>query len=322
MKTNYRWVPRLTAILALVIFVISTQASYAGTVTSISDTMSRQKVSQSSSHKVLFTAATSSATFKKVTIGFPDGFTMTGGTGGVVKINGGSDVSGSGAWTFSNTGGSKSAMFTWTSTTTVNAAQTVELNFSGITNPASNGSYKLTITTADSSPATIDTGQVAVPIATEDQVTVTATVDPTITFTVTPTSIALGTLSSGSVVDSGSTGNNQLTVGTNAPSGYSVSAIGTTLTNGSYTVPFVTDNTVTAGSSEFGMRFAAGTSSSGNTYPQGTNDVGATASTSVVTNTGPQATSQTNVTYKGSITANQAAGVYTATITYLATGNF
>ncbi|NTU70067.1 hypothetical protein HGB13_04630, partial [bacterium] len=57
-------------------------------------------------------------------------------------------------------------------------------------------------------------------VVAEDQIPVTATVDPSITFTVATTTLALGTLSSSSISTSGY---NNITIGTNGSGGYTIS---------------------------------------------------------------------------------------------------
>jgi hypothetical protein len=328
---RYRWFKRIGGIAVLSVFAIATQAAYAGTLTNMTATMSRQKVSTNSTHRVMFRIATDAVT-KAYRVDFPDGFTMTSGAGGTVFTGGtgtpgtGTNQTANGAWTFSNTNGSKNAKFTYTATYDPGSAtEWVELNFSGITNPSSNGSYTLTPRVRNSADSgDNDSGQLAVPIQTEDQVTVTATVDPSITFTVSPTSVALGTLSSGSVTTSTQT--DQLTVNTNAAGGYIVTGQGSTLSAGTPTIPFTTDGTVTAGVSEYGIDVdASGTPCTGNTYPtdNGGEDFDLSSTKTVVSNTtGPVSTCRSSVLYRASVTGSQAAGSYQSVITWLATGTF
>jgi hypothetical protein len=315
MKPNYRWIKRLIGILAVALFIAATQVQAAGTVTGLTDTMSRQKLSQASTHKFAYTTATTDAAMKKYQVTFPAGFGLGSFAGGVVKV-GGADVSANGSW-----GAPVGQVVTWTYTTTasVNSSTAIELNMSGITNPSSSGSNKITVADINNSSTTVDSGQVAVPIATEDQVTVTGTVDPTITFTVTPTSVPLGTVTT-SVTTVPET--SQLQIGTNAPSGYTISGQGTTLTSGSNTIPFVTDGTVSASASEYGIAFTVGTCAGGTGTSAPGGDIGLASTTTVMTETGPVASCYTNASYKAAIASNQAAGAYTSTLTYLATGNF
>ena len=82
-----------------------------------------------------------------------------------------------------------------------------------VTNPAAPQNYLLDITAA------LDTGKIAIDIETEDQISVTASVDPSITFTLITTPMALGTLTTGGVNTGGP---NVTTIGTNANGGYTL----------------------------------------------------------------------------------------------------
>lgn len=90
----------------------------------------------------------------------------------------------------------------------------------GITNPSNGnaGTKSVILTTEDSGPATIDTQTVAVDTVgtNSDQVTLTATVDPSFNFALSGSSIALGTLST----SGRSTGNVTVDVDTNANNGW------------------------------------------------------------------------------------------------------
>ena len=93
----------------------------------------------------------------------------------------------------------------------------------GITNPvsANAGTHLVTIATTTSGDVAIDSTQVAVDTlssSTGDQVTVTATVPPTFNFAIADSSIALGTLSAGSV--STNAMSSGIDVDTNAQNGY------------------------------------------------------------------------------------------------------
>lgn len=90
----------------------------------------------------------------------------------------------------------------------------------GITNPSAANEYIITIDTETVTPTVIDTQDVAVDIvsATGDQVTVTANIDPTFSFNIQDTALALGTLTSGAVANDGMT--TPIDVDTNAGNGY------------------------------------------------------------------------------------------------------
>ena len=169
-----------------------------------------------------------------------------------------------------------------------------------------------------------------------DQVTVTATVDPTITSDLTPGgapyTCALGTLSSSAVQGCPITN----TVSTNAVSGYN----STIVENGNLCSPsvavctnFITDvadGTVTIGAEEYGVS-TSDTDAPGITANfDGTCDDGANETGSAITGsaqiyadeTGPIASDATNLCFSASITATTEAGSYSHITTHITTGNF
>jgi hypothetical protein len=211
--------------------------------------------------------------------------------------------------------------FKLTFTTGSTPSNPVVLRFTGITNPTSNGTYFASVATfgnTDCSTTPLDNDDVAFVIA-DSSVTVTATVNETLTFSLGSTSVGLGTLSTGSV----STGTGNMTVATNAANGYGINASGTTLTKGSDTVPFVTDGTpVTAGTAGYGLRVT--TCGSGATCSS-TQDIGTgltTGVTDLMSRTSPTTGDTHTVTYRASINAITPAGAYSSLVSYVAVGKF
>lgn len=101
-----------------------------------------------------------------------------------------------------------------TSTTTVTFTIDGTASDGTLTNPASAGSNSVTVTMTDNGTASAHSGTMAVSIMDDDQVTVTATVDPALTFDIdiqatcgsesaAPYTVALGTLTSTSVTTAG-----------------------------------------------------------------------------------------------------------------------
>lgn len=87
-----------------------------------------------------------------------------------------------------------------------------------ITNPSASTTIIHTVFTRDSGDATTgDTKDIAVPVISDDQIAVTASVAPTFTFVFNNNSQALGTLSSSAVISGGGT---TVTITTNAPGGW------------------------------------------------------------------------------------------------------
>jgi hypothetical protein len=197
-----------------------------------------------------------------------------------------------------------------------------------ITNPGSSGSKSIAITFPS------DTGTVAVPIATEDQVVISATVDPNITFSLSSTSASLGTMTTGAVAASAAI---TLTMGTNAVSGYVVTIQdeGSGAADGLYKASAPTrlidsqTGDLSAGTEGYGVDATTGTGSPTIVSPYdqgGTNPVGALQRTpqNMVSYSGPTGTTNQTATviFRAAISASTPAGSYADTITLIMTGTF
>lgn len=115
-----------------------------------------------------------------------------------------------------------------------------------ITNPSASATIMHTLFTRDSGDTTTgDTKDVAVPVISDDQIAVTATVAPTFTFVFGNNSQPLGTLSSGSVSSGTGTG---ITITTNAPGGWNawVKSANAGLTSASASKTIATTGTINA----------------------------------------------------------------------------
>jgi hypothetical protein len=210
---------------------------------------------------------------------------------------------------------------------------TTTFSFSSVTNPsATNATFFARITTYsdDAWTTAIDTGNAA--SSTAGQITVTASVDETLTFTLTSATVALGTLSSVAT----NSGTSTMSASTNATSGYSITVNGTTLTSGANTIPALASATTSSvGTSQFGINLKD------NATPNvGTDPSGGTGAASVANGYGTAdnykfvsgdviagATAATNATtyvvsYIANIGGAQAAGAYSTVLTYIATATF
>ena len=178
-----------------------------------------------------------------------------------------------------------------------------------------------------------DSAMGAIVIETNDVVTVTATVNPLLTFAISSNAVALGTLSSGSTASSSHT----ISVSSNAAGGFAVTYNGPTLTSGSSTIPAYTSlSNAIAGTPGFGINLKANTVPSVGADPTtnaGTcgvaTDYGTTnkftwiASTATaVTNVTAPADCIYTVSYVANISTITPAGSYTSATTYIATGTF
>lgn len=199
---------------------------------------------------------------------------------------------------------------------------------------ASNGS-KYTITESNGDAATG-----AVTAETNGVVTVTASVDPTLTFSNTQSAVDFGTLSSTSArfatAGAASGGNasvqtaHTLTVGTNAPSGYTVTYNSPqTLTNGANSITAVTltgSASGTAGNPQFALNATvnAGSPTIPSAYAGASNNwkFAASSTEQVFSGSGAVSGDAVNVRYLANIPASQAPGSYSTTLTWVATANF
>lgn len=268
--------------------------------------------------------------------------TQTGAANGFSSSTPGSSLTGqptglggAGSWSVDNTDATSLRIKNTSNTGSPSAGATVD--FSGVHNPsASNSTYFIRITTFSDDAWTdqLDTGVVAA--STAGQITVTASVDETLTFTLASATVALGTLTTSST----GIGTSAITVGTNGTSGYSVSYAGGTLASGAKTI----DAMASAGGSvqnskQFGINLMHNTTpnmpASADKSGTGTGIVPVSsgydvtnqfkfnvAGDVVATATGPTNTNVFTTSYIANIDAATAAGAYSTVITYTATANF
>jgi hypothetical protein len=206
-----------------------------------------------------------------------------------------------------------------------------------ITNPAVAGPYSILLGSSFG-----DNGSITQNIITNDTVSVSATVQQSITFTISTTTIYFGALSSLSPKFASSTNASgdtiettahSLAVSTNAPSGYNISIRGQTLTNQQATsstiTPIGASPAVSATSTEqFGIRVtvAGGTGGVVDATFASTTAYGfdSTATTSAPLAVGTVSTNTTtySLRYLANIAGTTEAGTYVANLIYVATANF
>jgi hypothetical protein len=210
---------------------------------------------------------------------------------------------------------------------------TTTITWGNVTNPsATNATFFARITTYSAAGWTgaIDTGTVAA--STAGQITVTASVDEALTFTLSTATVALGTITSGSTTGSGS---NTMTASTNGQSGYTVTVNGVTLTSGSNTIAALAVQTASnQANSQFGINLVSnttpsiGSNVSGGGSGTATANYGTTNQYRFVTGDSvASAAAATNsntftVSYVANVSASQAAGAYSTALTYIATAQF
>ena len=218
-------------------------------------------------------------------------------------------------------------------TSNTGSPSTASVKFTGVHNPtAANSTFYIWITTYSSDAWTgeLDTGVIAT--STAGQITVTAAVDETLTFSLSSATVALGTLG----ISKTGTGISTMTVATNAKNGYTLAYSGNTLTSGVNTITAMSTATASVmDSKQFGINLMANTTPAIGSDKTGTgtgtpatgygtantfkfNPAGeAIASASAPTNSNVFTSS-----YIANIDGVTLPGAYSTIITYTATANF
>jgi hypothetical protein len=184
-----------------------------------------------------------------------------------------------------------------------------------------------------------DAGAISLPIIANSIVAISAEVLSALSFTVSSNAIYFGNLRTtgncfaqntnpGYVTCPTTTETEafNMTAGTNATSGYTISVQGPTLTSGANTIANLVTNTAASfGNEQFGLRMTAsgGTGAVDALYSAAGFAFNGVASPSPVASVGaPSSTTTYSVRYLANISALTKAGSYTTNHTYIATGNF
>jgi hypothetical protein len=334
---------------ALVLYTVPFQLAHAASITSASDTMSDLTINAVSSHSIKFTSPTgANQNTDTIIVTFPSDFDFTGKAIAGLSFTHGvtfgtentetlaASPSGS-AWgaVFSGTENrvlTLTAPSDGTGAAVVAASDVLIIGYTSTNsvNPSTDASYTISISGTFG-----DTGDLTVNILTDDQVSITATVPQSLTFSISDNSISFGNLSAvaaryASGTASGDTSEVQahnLIVGTNAANGYSMTVNGNTLTSGGNTVTAI-GNTNTAssiGTEQFGFRLTASGGTGAVVAPYAASGFAfntAGLPDQVATSTSASANTTYSARYLANITASTEAGSYTATLTYVATANF
>lgn len=323
---------------------LSPQIANAASLTVLSDTVSNLTASATASHVIKFTTPTGIASGETVILTFDNGTSTTGVTASDVTVlddatpitvNAGAP---SGAnWGFVNT--SSTVLTFTTGSGSVGASSVITLTFNG-TNKITNGSAGTTVLRITGTLGNDDTGTLSMAIISNGVVAVSAEVLGSITFTVSSNSIYFGNLRTvgacfaqntnpGNVTCPTTTETEafNITAGTNAPTGYTATVQGATLTSGANSIDALASNTTSSpGSEQFGLRMTATGGSGTVTAPYAAAGYAYTATAGtpaqIASHTGPSATTTYSVRYLANIAALTEAGSYTTSHTYVATGNF
>ncbi len=325
------------------------QLTQAASLTALSDTMSRLKKSEDSNHTIKFTSPTGATDIgDTIEITMPTGFTIGSVVFGDMDLSSGvstgyetehtlAAAAGAGEWGASFTDQVLSLDHPTDATEDIIAGHKVVVEIgtnadSGtnqITNHATAATYTITIG-GDFG----DDGKIAIVILDDDQFTVSASVDPTLTFSLSANATAFGTLSDSSVTTSSP--NITLTISTNGDNGYTISILdtGDTSDPGLYS----SENSFMIGSADYsytnsadlgavagyGIQGSSGDATIASPYNVSGDNVGGyelTAQT-LASYTDVASAHTVLITSKAKVSSITPAGAYTDTVITLATGNF
>lgn len=322
----------LNFLLAFLVVIILTQIVSAAALTGMKDTQTRLKKSTAANHTIQFTTPTGIAIGNTVTLTFGSDFSIAS----VVTA----DVTLEGAAVTSAVPVGQVLTITAGAGNVVAAAGTADIVITNnhITNPTTADSYTIAIAGTFG-----DTGSLAVAIANEDQVTISATVGSYLTFDVTDSTVTLKALGrstldpllAGFDVDDPATPA-QMIASTNNSSGYSITVSGGTLDDGAgHTITAIggTAAASTPGTAQFGLNLKNNTTPDTGTEVSGGSGAAAgqyaiadsfafATGNTVASCASASATTTFTMAYIANIPATQAAGSYTATHTYICTATF
>ncbi|MFA5128968.1 MAG: hypothetical protein WC445_03325 [Patescibacteria group bacterium] len=358
-RSVHKKIVQITAVSMILFAAFPLLSVHAAAMTSITDTLTRLKASTAANHTIKFVQLTGVGAGQKIKVTFPTGFAMgsvdyTDVDLAVGDSNNCSTASftdktlaaaASGATWGATVGGQVLTFVSDSDTITADRCVLIEVGTNAtageagdqqVTNSTAGNDKLMTLATTTAADAEIDAGSLALSIISDDQVTVTATVNATFTFEISSNSCALGTLSTANVQTCSVT----LTTSTNAVGGYTTTVVGTA-TGAELIHSNLTDNIdnatgieVNAGSEEFGI----GTSDTGVDIvtesdcagadgtivadAESIDTIGDNTPASMATASGPVSSDATTACFAASIAATTVAGSYTATTTFISTGTF
>lgn len=335
------------------------ELAFAAALTTLSDTQSSVKINTLSDHTIQFVTPTGIGAGQNVSITFPAGWNL-GGLGATstdfatstsascsgfanALVNNGA-ASGI-SWGVATT----SQSITLTSgTAVVPANRCVQIRLGSNAVFQASGTAQITNPVAATSSVLLiagsfgDTGTITVNIIDDDTVAMTGTVNQSLSFTISTSTIYFGTLGSGGAKFASSTNTSgdvaetiahSLAVSTNAPSGFTISVRGQTLTsqqNASNTISAIgaAAASSTIATEQFGFRAteSGGTNVTvSSPYSFSTSygyNATATTSATLATGSGVTPLSTLSLRYVTNIAAITEAGTYAANLIYVATANF
>jgi len=323
---------------------------YALSLSSLSDTMSTLKENTAANHDIRFVTPVGGgvAAGETITINFPS-FTIGSVDYTDIDFKYSNDST---CTTFANdlTVGATASGATWgaafagtvltieSGSGTIAANRCIQVligtNASGgdaqLTSPAA-GLYSLVIAGTFG-----DTGNIGVRIIGNDQVAISATVNQSLTFSVSTTTIGFGALdvandrfaTNDNVGADNETEAHNIQASTNGSTGYSISVKGATLTYSGNTITAIGGSNTASqtGVEQFGLRFnvTSGTGLVSAPYAAAGFAYAADATTTdeVAATTTPSSNTTYSARYVANIAALTEAGSYTTALTYVATANY
>lgn len=330
---------KLFVILSILLLAFAVLPSAkAASLTSISDTMSRLKVSTASNHTIQFTTPSGVSAGGTVTVTFPAGFTI--GSVDYTDIDVADDgadlalaATPSGATWGAAFSGQVLTITSGTGTIAATSVVTIEIGTNATYGVA--GDAQITNSTAGTKIITIagtfgDTGSMAVAIVSNDQIPVTASVDPTLTLTVANTALALGAMNDSAVA---TTSENNIVIGTNGYNGYAITVkdAGNGSNPGLYSSEvskLIASSTATlaAGTEGYGANCNKTSGDGTCSFADGTTDnvTGLTLAggTFASHSSKPSGNATFRIRVKAAISSSTEAGAYTDTLTVIGTANY
>lgn len=323
-------------VLMLLVLTVAVPVAHAAQITNRSVTIGNPAASANTTYVFNFTVPSGSvlqsASFTACTTASgacstPTGFSASGSSLSSQPVNLG-DAAG---WTV-DTGSAGTLRLKKTGNAAApTGAQTV--SFSGVVNPSATNStffFRIaTFTGDDWSTGPVDNGTVAT--STAGQVTVTASVDEALTFTLANQTVPLGTLTTSTT----GSGTSTMTAATNAINGYSITVSGSTLTAGLNTITALATPTASAvNNKQFGINLVANTTPAvgSNVSGSGTATAAAGYNTAnlfkfvsgdtVAAATGPTNSNTFTTSHIANIDGATPPGSYQTVLNYVATANF
>lgn len=340
----------LSAVLVLGMIAInynffSPNIAVAASLTAVSDTVSNLTASATANHTIKFTTPSGVASGQTIILTF-DNSTNVGSVafGDIDLQDDGTDVVLAATTSGTTWGVAKtSTTITFTNGTTAVAAGSIitikiGTNATGGVNQITNGAAGTTVLRVSGTFG--DVGALSMAIVSNGVVAVSAEVLGSITFSVSSNAIYFGNLrTNGACFAQGTNPGNvtcptqteteafNITAGTNAPTGYTMSVQGDTLKSGANSIDALATNSASApGTEQFGMRMTATGGSGTVTAPYAASGFAYTGTAStpaqIASYTGPTAITTYSVRYLANIAALTEAGSYSTAHTFVTTGNF